>query len=442
MTCSFISSDSSKSAESSRFDKNRIQRLVSTNHLGVFRPSPRHIFHFGFRTSQVRKPFVGGMPDESLEPKPNCLGIRCCIDRLPRFPQEKRVDVKRLLHTYNYAICVWLFYAERFREGIPPFLPRRNIHSGRLATLARQSMCQTIGMRQPDEFLGYGSPSARIWLVGPEERAAGKDDPSGLLDLNRALRKAVLKEVALTSGLADVREFHLALVRKMKQESVQLSGDESREWQKSIRRTEAMFREEAPALQWTWSRLGRLCLAFDGRPTGMDLSELRKLQTHEIGQSKGFISVVELRSGQDVHPRTRDDCGDPRSRAKLIARLVRSSSAELTVLYGSLAGQCLPDFIDQRRENESTQPGNPKVVMHSAKVGAHPFRVNTAPKFSGPNGFGLGLDGLDITNSSFQCPRRRWPGPLFSEPPGVRADRSRGLATCPRTGLCAARSFL
>src|SRR5262245_47496146 len=60
------------------------------------------------RSAKNAKPFIGGVPHERLETESDGIGVRPRAARRPGVAQETLVDVKCLLHTDDYAICVWL----------------------------------------------------------------------------------------------------------------------------------------------------------------------------------------------------------------------------------------------------------------------------------------------------------------------------------------------
>ena len=69
--------------------------------------------------AQRTESFVCGAPDQRLEAEPYRLGVRPCARRGSGVLQEPLIHVHGLLHTSNYAICVWLYLHTGMTEPFP-----------------------------------------------------------------------------------------------------------------------------------------------------------------------------------------------------------------------------------------------------------------------------------------------------------------------------------
>jgi hypothetical protein len=59
------------------------------------------------RPAERAETLVSGAPNQRLETEPNRVGVRLGARRRLRLAEKLLVDVQGLLHTANYAICVW-----------------------------------------------------------------------------------------------------------------------------------------------------------------------------------------------------------------------------------------------------------------------------------------------------------------------------------------------
>src|SRR5262245_7200855 len=69
--------------------------------------APADVASTWLRAAERAKTLVGGTTDQCLETEPNRVGVRRGAHRRLRLAEELLVDVQCLLHTYDYAICVW-----------------------------------------------------------------------------------------------------------------------------------------------------------------------------------------------------------------------------------------------------------------------------------------------------------------------------------------------
>jgi hypothetical protein len=93
------------------------------------------------RPAKGPKTFIRPAPNQRLETKPDCISVGLCPGRRLCVPQEVVVDVEGLLHTYDYAITIWLIWPYPGPQAANPALHRGHVprqrHSRRASIEAR-----------------------------------------------------------------------------------------------------------------------------------------------------------------------------------------------------------------------------------------------------------------------------------------------------------------
>ena len=76
-------------------------------HCGLFPPA-RHILRIWLAPEEGPHALISRMPDERFQAQPYCFSVCRGAASSLGLLEEMLVDVKRLLHMYDYAIHIWL----------------------------------------------------------------------------------------------------------------------------------------------------------------------------------------------------------------------------------------------------------------------------------------------------------------------------------------------
>ncbi len=109
-------------------------------------------------------------------------------------------------------------------------------------------------------FFGYGTWSADVWFIGMEE--------GGGNTLNEIKSRINSWDKRGQKKLEDLFEYHKCIIDKPK------------------------FFGDSPVLQSTWSKLIRIFLSFNGRPS--DTGDVREYQSKKWGRCNGETCLLEL----------------------------------------------------------------------------------------------------------------------------------------------------